>query len=142
MDLFGGETVWVGQSADGGVERPATADWTVAAIAHAAACLTVVLGLASGIGLIIGPVVALAIHFVYRARSRFVALHALQSLAYQVAGAVSLSLARCRCRCSGRWARRGSRLPGVSAGFSRMPRLGSVYDCTPCRYRWSSWASS
>ena len=92
MDLFGGETVWVGQSADGGVERPATADWTVAAIAHAAACLTVVLGLASGIGLIIGPVVALAIHFVYRARSRFVALHALQSLAYQVAGAVSLSL--------------------------------------------------
>ena len=92
MDLFGRETLWVEQSAGGGVERPPTAEWTIAAIAHAAVCVTVVLGLAGGIGLIIGPVVALAIHFAYRARSRFVALHALQSLAYQIAGAVSLSL--------------------------------------------------
>jgi uncharacterized Tic20 family protein len=92
MDLPGSETGWVEVSADRGVAGPRTGDWTAAAIAHAAVCLTVGLGPAGGIGLIIGPAVALAIYVVYRARSRFVALHALQSLAYQVAGSVSISL--------------------------------------------------
>ena len=61
-------------------------EWTVAALAHATALLTLVLGMAGGIGALIGPAVALAIFFGYRERSRFAAFHALQSFAYQVAG--------------------------------------------------------
>jgi uncharacterized Tic20 family protein len=61
-------------------------EWTVAALAHATVLLTLVLGVAGGIGALIGPAVALAIYFGYRERSRFAAFHALQSCAYQVAG--------------------------------------------------------
>jgi uncharacterized Tic20 family protein len=46
--------------------------------------LTLVLGLAGGIGALVGPAVTLAIYFGYRDRSRFVAFHALQAFAYQV----------------------------------------------------------
>ena len=61
-------------------------EWTAAALAHASILLTLILGVAGGIGALIGPAIALAIYFGYRERSRFVAFHALQSFAYQVAG--------------------------------------------------------
>ena len=92
MDLSREGAVWVEQPEAGDVAEPPTAEWTVAAMAHATICLTVALMLAGGIGLVVGPVAALAIHVVYRARSRFVAFHALQSIAYQVGGAVALLL--------------------------------------------------
>ena len=44
-------------------------EWTVAAMAHAAILITVALGPAGGIGLLIGPVAVLAIHLAYRSRS-------------------------------------------------------------------------
>jgi uncharacterized Tic20 family protein len=61
-------------------------EWTVAALAHATVLLTLVLGVAGGIGALIGPAVALTIYLGYREKSRFAAFHALQSFAYQVAG--------------------------------------------------------
>ncbi len=61
-------------------------EWTTAALAHASVLLTLILGAAGGIGALIGPAVALAIYFGYREKSRFVAFHALQSVAYQVIG--------------------------------------------------------
>jgi len=61
-----------------------TAEWTAASLAHASVLLTLVLGLAGGIGALVGPAVTLAIYFSYRDRSRFVAFHALQAFAYQV----------------------------------------------------------
>lgn len=61
-------------------------EWTAAALAHTSILLTLILGVAGGIGVLIGPAVALAMYFGYRERSRFVAFHALQSFAYQVAG--------------------------------------------------------
>lgn len=79
------------QSEPIGEEKPTRGpedEWTAATLAHASILLTVVLGLAGGIGLLIGPAVALAMYFGYRDKSRFVALHALQSFGYQVAGAV------------------------------------------------------
>jgi uncharacterized Tic20 family protein len=67
-------------------EQVPSDEWTVAALAHATVLLTLVLGVAGGIGALIGPAVALAMYFGYRERSRFAAFHALQSCAYQVAG--------------------------------------------------------
>ena len=61
-------------------------EWTAAALAHASVLLTLILGVAGGIGALIGPAVALAMYFGYREKSRFVAFHALQSFAYQVVG--------------------------------------------------------
>ncbi|MEE8391874.1 MAG: DUF4870 domain-containing protein [Anaerolineae bacterium] len=61
-------------------------EWTAAALAHASILLTLILGVAGGIGALIGPAVALAMYFGYREKSRFVAFHALQSFAYQVVG--------------------------------------------------------
>ena len=61
-----------------------TDEWTAAALAHASVFLTLILGVAGGIGALVGPAVALAIYFRYRERSRFVAFHALQSFVYQV----------------------------------------------------------
>ena len=62
--------------------------WTWAALAHASALLTLVLGMAGGIGALVGPVIPLAMYFGYRGKSRFVALHALQSFVYQAVGIV------------------------------------------------------
>jgi uncharacterized Tic20 family protein len=61
-------------------------EWTAAALAHASILLTLILGVAGGIGALIGPAVALAMYFGYREKSRFVTFHALQSFAYQVIG--------------------------------------------------------
>jgi len=63
-----------------------TDEWTAAALAHASALLTLVLGLAGGVGALVGPLVPLAMYFGYRHKSRFVALQALQSFFYQVIG--------------------------------------------------------
>ena len=67
-------------------------EWTVAAMAHAAILITVALGPAGGIGLLIGPVAVLAIHLAYRSRSSFVSRHAVQALAYQAFVGVALAL--------------------------------------------------
>jgi len=67
-------------------EMKRTDEWTVAALAHTSVLLAPILSVAGGIGALAGPVVALAIYFGYRGRSRFVAFHALQSFAYQVSG--------------------------------------------------------
>ena len=61
-------------------------EWTAAALAHASALLTIVLGVAGGIGLLVGPAVPLVMYLGYRRKSRFVAFHALQSFVYHVAG--------------------------------------------------------
>jgi len=63
-----------------------TDEWTAAMLAHASALLTLILGMAGGVGALVGPVVPLAMYFGYRQRSHFVAFHALQSFVYQVAG--------------------------------------------------------
>ena len=73
---------------DTGTVRAPVSDWTTAALAHTSVLLTVVLGVAGGIGWLVGPAVALAIYFGYRDKSRFVAFHAMQSCIYQVAGVV------------------------------------------------------
>ena len=62
--------------------------WTVAALAHASIAVTLLLSFAGGIGALVGPAIALAIYFGYRQRSRFVAYHALQAVAYQATGLV------------------------------------------------------
>jgi len=63
-----------------------TDEWTAATLAHASALLTLILGMAGGVGALVGPAVPLAMYFGYRQRSRFVAFHALQSFVYQVTG--------------------------------------------------------
>jgi uncharacterized Tic20 family protein len=63
-----------------------TGEWTAAALAHASALLTLVLGLAGGVGALVGPIVPLVMYLGYREKSRFVAFHALQSFVYQVIG--------------------------------------------------------
>ena len=69
-----------------GTTKAPTDEWTAAALAHASVLLTLVLGVAGGIGVLIGPIVALTMYFGYREKSRFVAFHAMQSFVYQVAG--------------------------------------------------------
>jgi len=66
--------------------RAPTDEWTAATLAHASALLTLVLGIAGGVGALVGPAVPLVMYFGYREKSRFVAFHALQSFVYQVAG--------------------------------------------------------
>lgn len=61
-------------------------EWTAAALAHTSTLLTIVLGVAGGIGLLVGPAVPLVMYLGYRRKSRFVAFHALQSFVYHVAG--------------------------------------------------------
>jgi len=62
-------------------------EWTIAALAHASILLVLVLG-SVGIGLLLGPLVPLIMYLSYRERSRFIAFHALQAFAYQMAGVV------------------------------------------------------
>jgi len=73
-------------------QAPPESEWTVAAIAHAAILVTVALGPAIGIGLLIGPAVVVAIYLAYRSRSDFVSHHAVQALVYQVAGGGALAV--------------------------------------------------
>ncbi len=63
-----------------------TDEWTAASLAHASVLLTLILGMAGGVGALVGPAVPLAMRLGYREKSRFVAFHALQSFVYQVAG--------------------------------------------------------
>ena len=69
-----------------GTAQAPTDEWTAAALAHASVLLVLILGAAGGVGALIGPIVALAMYFGYRERSRFVAFHAMQSFVYQVVG--------------------------------------------------------
>ncbi len=69
-----------------------TDEWTAAMLAHASALLTLILGMAGGVGALVGPAVPLAMYLGYRERSRFVAFHALQSFVYQVAGVLSYAV--------------------------------------------------
>jgi uncharacterized Tic20 family protein len=63
-----------------------TDEWTLAALAHASVLLTIVLAFVGGVGVVVGPLVALAIYMGYRNQSHRVAFQALQAVVYQVAG--------------------------------------------------------
>ena len=63
-----------------------TDEWTAAALAHASVLLTLILGMAGGVGAPVGLAVPLVMYFGYREKSRFVAFHALQSFVYQITG--------------------------------------------------------
>jgi uncharacterized membrane protein len=58
----------------------------VAALVHASALLTLVLGALGGVGAVLGLAVAPVVYLSYKERSRFVAFHALQSAVYQIGG--------------------------------------------------------
>ncbi|MCP4536779.1 MAG: DUF4870 domain-containing protein [Chloroflexi bacterium] len=73
---------------ENGTAQAPVDEWTAAALAHASVLITLILGMAGGIGAFIGPAVALAMYFGYREKSRFVAFHALQSCVYQIVGIV------------------------------------------------------
>ena len=72
--------------ADTADQSSPTDEWTTAALAHASILLTLVLAFAGGVGALVGFAVPLVIYLSYRERSRFITLHALQSLVYQGAG--------------------------------------------------------
>jgi uncharacterized Tic20 family protein len=91
-DQTGEELALVIESPDEDSQARPESEWTVAAIAHAAILVTVALGPAIGIGLLVGPSVVLAIYLAYRSRSDFVSRHAVQALVYQVAGGGALAL--------------------------------------------------
>ena len=83
-----------GETAAGSeVIRVPTDEWTAAALAHASVLLTLILGMAGGVGAPVGLAVPLVMYFGYREKSRFVAFHALQSLAYQVVGVLLYAVA-------------------------------------------------
>jgi uncharacterized Tic20 family protein len=77
---------------DGLGDDSVTDEWTIASLAHASILLTLILAFAGGVGALLGLVVPLAIYLSYRERSRFIAFHALQSLAYQGAGILVYTL--------------------------------------------------
>lgn len=70
----------------------ATEEWTTASLAHASILLTLILAFAGGVGALLGLAVPLVIYLSYREKSRFIAFHALQSLAYQGAGILVYAL--------------------------------------------------
>lgn len=69
-----------------------TEEWTTASLAHASILLTLILAFAGGVGALLGLAVPLVIYLTYREKSRFIASHALQSLAYQAAGILFYAL--------------------------------------------------
>ena len=79
-------------AADNEALQVSTDEWTAAALAHASILVTLILGMAGGVGALVGPVVPLAMYFGCRERSRFVAFHALQSFAYQLASVLIYAL--------------------------------------------------
>jgi uncharacterized Tic20 family protein len=81
------EVMGDGGTTDKAVRVP-TDEWTAASLAHASVLLTLILGLAGGVGALVGLAVPLVMYFGYREESRFVAFHALQSFVYQVIGTV------------------------------------------------------
>ena len=90
MQDMGGVSEIVGGdvAADSELVQAPTDEWTAASLAHASVLLTLILGLAGGIGALVGLAVPLMMYLGYRGESRFVAFHALQSFVYQVVGAV------------------------------------------------------
>jgi len=84
-----GEMIEGKATASGETDHLPTDEWTTATLAHASVLLTLVLGMAGGIGAPIGLAVPAVMYLGYRERSRFVAFHALQSLVYQVIGILS-----------------------------------------------------
>jgi len=72
--------------------RSATSEWTTASLAHASILLTLILAFAGGVGALLGLIIPLAMYLSYRERSRFIALHALQALIYQLVGVLAYTL--------------------------------------------------
>jgi len=83
-DPVPGRAAESGQEAAGGTGMQPTEEWTTAALAHASVLLVLVLGMAGGVGALLGPIVPLVMYLGYRDRSRFIAFHALQSFIYQL----------------------------------------------------------
>ncbi len=76
--------------------RPETTseERTWAALAHASTLLTLVLAVGTaGIGGLLAVFVPLAIYLIYKDKSRFVAFHAAQAFALQIAGSVGFFVA-------------------------------------------------
>jgi hypothetical protein len=68
------------------VQVPAD-EWTAAALAHASILLTLILGVVGGIGVLVGPAIALAMYFGYRA-----VLAVWVTIAWTVSGVLSAVL--------------------------------------------------
>jgi uncharacterized Tic20 family protein len=99
------------------VEIP-TSEWTTASLAHASVLVTVILGTPAGIGVPVGLAVPLVMYLSYRKQSRFIALHALQAFAYQLAG--TLVVATLGVLVAVAWTVSGS-LAAVLIGLALMP---------------------
>jgi uncharacterized Tic20 family protein len=100
-----------------------TDEWTTASLAHASILLTVTLGTVGGIGAPVGLAVPLVMYLGYRKQSRFIAFHALQAFAYQLAGV--LIVAALGARVGAAWAVSGT-LATVLVGFALMPFAASL----------------
>jgi uncharacterized Tic20 family protein len=100
-----------------------TDEWTTASLAHASILLTVTLGTVGGIGAPVGLAVPLVMYLGYRKQSRFIAFHALQAFAYQLAGV--LIVAALGALVGAAWAVSGT-LATVLVGFALMPFAASL----------------
>ncbi|MBN1979803.1 MAG: DUF4870 domain-containing protein [Anaerolineae bacterium] len=107
-----------GKAANGEMVEVPTAEWTTASLAHASILLTVLFGLAGGIGLPFGLAVPLVMYLGYRKQSRYVAFHAMQAFVYQLAGALTLALLGALVTMA--WSVSGS-LAAVLVGLALMP---------------------
>ncbi len=111
-----------GTEAAGEVVQVPTDEWSAAALAHASVLLTLILGIAGGVGAPVGLAVPLVMYFGYREKSRFVAFHALQSFVYQIAGVLIYAVAAA---VMGVWVAMAWNisgwLSGVLVGFLLMP---------------------
>ena len=107
-----------GKATNGEMVEVPTAEWTTASLAHASILLTMLFGMAGGIGLPIGLAVPLVMYLGYRKQSRFIAFHALQAFVYQLAGTLILALLGALVTLA--WSVSGSLAP-VLIGFAFMP---------------------
>jgi uncharacterized Tic20 family protein len=107
-----------GGAADGEAVQIPTNEWTTAALAHATVLLTLILGTPGGLGVPIGLAVSLVMYLGYRRQSRYIAFHALQAFAYQVAG--TLATAALGILVAAAWAVSGA-LSAVLVGLALMP---------------------
>lgn len=75
-------------------EIPTQSERAWAAVAHASAVLTLVIGLSTGgVGALFGLLVPITIYLVFNEKSRFIRFHALQSTAWQGASILGVLLA-------------------------------------------------
>jgi uncharacterized Tic20 family protein len=107
-----------GKAADSETVEIPTDEWTTASLAHASVLVTVILGTPAGIGVPVGLAVPLVMYLSYRKQSRFIALHALQAFAYQLAG--TLVVATLGVLVAVAWTVSGS-LAAVLIGLALMP---------------------